>query len=166
VPCVFALPALAVLQFHISQLASHHSQLLVCIPAYKSGPLTPAARTPLLTPSLAQRTLTAEEWTRQSTSLPCCFFGCLLCFRHSLLLLPLRLFHIAASQPLAVAPFAAVACSPSARQVRLSCTGVELFARDGQVASLHSQLLFVTTSLAPSHFRNSPLATRPSRPSL
>ena len=29
--------------------------------------------------SHASGALTAEEWTRQSTSLPCCFFGCLLC---------------------------------------------------------------------------------------
>jgi hypothetical protein len=91
--------------------------------------------------SYASGALTAEEWTRQSTSLPCCCFGCLLCFDACSRCFPLLLLCIAASQLLAVTSFTGALRSPSASQARLACSGVERFARFGQVASLHSQLL-------------------------
>lgn len=46
---------------------------------------------------LRQRTLTAEEWTRQSTSLPCCFFWLSPLLPMPLMNLPLLLLHIAVS---------------------------------------------------------------------
>ena len=157
-----ALPACAVLQLHDhnSLFTIHNCACTSLHMARGHSPLRLAPR------SHASGALTAEEWTRQSirflvafwlsrllptlasdASVVCCFTLLLYSFLRS----PLLPVSFAAPQP---------------GKYGWLALGSSISLGYGQVASLHSQLLWVTTLLAPSHFRNSLLAflltTRPS----
>ena len=107
-----------------------------------------------------QRTLTAEEWTRQSTSLPCCFFSCLFCFDACLrcfrfcypaLLLSSNLRSLRLLAPLA-AP----------QPCKYGCLALGSSSSLALVRSLHCLRSYseFATLLSTRYFHNSPLTTR------